>query len=156
MSFPVVVSSICVVLMVLMIAFVLRRRGISMPGGGGAFKTIAVVVVCVLFYRGCVSSGGKKPETTRPRASAPVYRIPDVPTPRTIEIVGEVGVPVYLRQGWRGFTQGGPITITTPDGKVYHDQPGVPTKMGYQPDGVFIFRADPVGSERRVVIYNRW
>jgi hypothetical protein len=74
---------------------------------------------------------------------------------RTVEIQAE-GLPVYLYQGWRGFTQGGAITITTPGGRVFKDRPGVTTDLGFQPDGMYIFRADPPGSQRQVQIYNRW
>lgn len=73
---------------------------------------------------------------------------------RTIDISG-VGKAYFLSQGWRGFTQGGDVTITTRDGRVFHDKPGVPTNLG-QSEGIHVFCPDPPGSKRNMVIYNRW
>jgi hypothetical protein len=84
-----------------------------------------------------------------------VYQTQRAWTPQTLEIPDE-GLSVYLYQGWRGFTQGGAIIITTPEGKVFHDKPGVPTYMGIQPEGIYVFRPDPQGSKRSIVLYNRW
>jgi hypothetical protein len=76
-------------------------------------------------------------------------------TMRTMEIPAE-GLPVYLYQGWQDFPIGGAITITTPGGQVLHDKPGVINHFGFQLDGLYTFRADPVGSTRQVQVMNRW
>jgi hypothetical protein len=74
---------------------------------------------------------------------------------QTLEIPPE-GLPEYLYQGWKDWPKGGAITITTPSGEVLHDKPGVKVNFGFQPNGVYTFRTDPVGSKREVQIYNRW
>jgi hypothetical protein len=74
---------------------------------------------------------------------------------RTLEIpIG--GLTVQLYSGWKDFAFGGDITITTPGGQVLKDQPGVNHQWGLQPDGMYVFLADPAGSKRSVQILNRW
>ncbi len=74
---------------------------------------------------------------------------------RTLEIPVN-GLAVYLHQGWKGWPKGGVIIITTPGGQVFRDQPGVDNDIGSPGDGIYIFLADPKGSERKVEILNRW
>jgi peptidylprolyl isomerase len=76
---------------------------------------------------------------------------------RTFEIPSE-GVRVYLYPGWTDQPLGGAITITTPNGNILPDRPeGWQTRsFGYQPEGFYVFRADPKGSKRNVEIYNLW
>jgi hypothetical protein len=96
---------------------------------------------------------GTPPPPVPPRTVVPAER----PwTFRTLEIPANGELAVHLSQGWRGFTQGGAVTITTPGGQIFHDRPGVPTDMGFQPDGIYIFHSDPIGSKRSMAIYNRW
>lgn len=124
---------------------------------------IAICLLIVIF--GGVKSCNEKKEAKK--VAAEKYAAAPPPAPRvlapterpwsfkTVEIPPE-GMSVYLRSGWRGFTQGGAVIITSPGGKIFHDKPGVPTQLGYQPDGMYVFRGDPVGSKRSMVIYNRW
>jgi hypothetical protein len=74
---------------------------------------------------------------------------------RTLEIPAG-GLAVQLYSGWKDFAFGGDITITTPNGQVLRDQPGVNHQWGLQPDGLYVFLADPAGSKRSVQILNRW
>lgn len=73
---------------------------------------------------------------------------------KTLEIPPQ-GIPVYLYLGAKGFPQGGAITITTPDGKLFHDRPGTLIQLEPQ-EGIYIYRADPEGSKRSIMVYNRW
>ena len=66
------------------------------------------------------------------------------------------GFSVTLYRGWRVHPLGGNITITTPSGRVLHDEPGSNHDFGWCPKGNYIFLADPPGSERSVDIYNQW
>ncbi len=67
------------------------------------------------------------------------------------------GTPVYLCPGWKTFPMGGAITITNSDGReIVREAPGENPQIGYQPAGVYTLRADPVGSERTVKIFNSW
>lgn len=67
------------------------------------------------------------------------------------------GLPVYLYPGWQDSAFDGDITITTPSGRVLHDEPGANHNFGIQwkPE-IYIFLADPPGSPRKVNILNRW
>lgn len=77
-------------------------------------------------------------------------------TTRTIEIPPDQDLEVFLYQGAETHPVGGGVTITTPRGEVFHDRPGIHIDMGFQPNGVYTFRADPKGSTRSVTIKNRW
>ena len=76
---------------------------------------------------------------------------------RTLEIPAD-GLAVHLYPGWRAYSLSENIAITLPDGRVIRDQPGVSSDrhLGMQPEGTYIFLADPPGSPRKVSIYNRW
>jgi hypothetical protein len=76
-------------------------------------------------------------------------------TNKTFE-VPDGGLPVHLYPGWQTYPLGGAITITTPGGHILKDAPGVENDFGWQPEGDYIIRPDPLGSKRKVTIYNRW
>jgi len=89
---------------------------------------------------------------------APPAEVPAIEKPwtlKTLDIPAE-GLAVYLYPGWEDYALGGDITITPPEGgKVLHDQPGADHNWGRQPEGIYLFRADPPGP-RKVSILNRW
>lgn len=65
------------------------------------------------------------------------------------------GLPVYVCWGWTSWADG-PVTMTTPDGNVYHDRPGAEKTPVDIRNVTVIFRADPKESSRRVYVKNRW
>ncbi len=76
------------------------------------------------------------------------------------ENIPDSGVAEYLCPGWKTFPLGGSdkeggITITTPDRRTLRDAPGVKVDFGWQPEGDYIFRPDPIGSKRGVRIFTR-
>ena len=142
-------------------------------GGRTLIKWIflGLMLVIVISYGSCQYTRAKKEVEAKKVAADKVaaeYAKTHPPQPRpipptqrpwsfrTLNIPSGDGIAIHLSQGWRGFTQGGAITITTPSGRLFHDKPGISTEMGFQPDGIFVFRAEPVGSARKIVIYNRW
>jgi hypothetical protein len=62
---------------------------------------------------------------------------------------------VYLKRGWKTYPKNGAISITTPDGKVINDTPGVNLNVGCPPEGNYTFRATEK-STTAVEIYNYW
>src|SRR3989344_2245013 len=136
----------------------IARTGRTHPTAQKIFGVI--VLVCLLLAiiggaRGCNKRAKAKKaaaelaaqkDANKPKTIVPVER----PwTFQTVEIPAE-GIPIYLYQGWKDWPKNGPITITTPGGQVLQDQPGAENHFGFQPDGMYIFRADPQGSNRKV------
>jgi hypothetical protein len=122
---------------------------------------LVAVVLILLRYGYCSGDKTSTPPTSSKMVTAPVAP----PAPRTCQnpwtiqprdIPAQGGLAVYLCPGWQDYPQGGAITITTPSGRVLKDEPGVLHNLGDQPEGIYIFRADPPGSKRKVRIYNRW
>ncbi len=115
---------------------------------------VALVTICLLLaVIGGVKGCTKTSKTTTPPARVTVPA--EKPwTFRTLTIPPG-GLVVYLHQGCKGWPKGGAVIITTPDGRILRDQPGVDNDLG-PGDGIFIFRADPEGSKRQVEILNRW
>ena len=134
---------------------------------GTIWRILATVLVLALvlgvgscsyrIYRWATAPPAPKPATTPP-APAPTtpqhglcrgpWEVREMEIPRG-------GLPVYLCWGWTSWADG-PVTMTTPDGKVFHDAPGHRKNPVDFRDGVGIFRAEPAGSNRRVYIKNRW
>ncbi len=87
-----------------------------------------------------------------PKVLAPTERPWSI---QTLDIPDE-GLRVYLYQGWKDWPIGGPITITPDGGQPLHDEPGVINHFGFQADGMYTVRANPIGSKRQIQLYNRW
>ena len=121
-----------------------------------------MVVLGVIFLLGVRAYN----KATVERQAAAVQQQQNVPIPawgfRTFNPLPAEGVTVYLIHGWGSFPLGGPVMVTTPNGTVVKDRPGVdlkPTPLqlrSIQLEGWYTFRADPPGSMRGVRIYNRW
>jgi len=93
--------------------------------------------------------------TNRPPAVSVARQVVERPLVfRTLEIPPN-GLSVKLYKSFKTWPKGGPVSITTPWGEIITDQPGVDTKFDQQ-DGIYIFLADPKGSERKVEILNKW
>lgn len=87
------------------------------------------------------------PESTAADSSGWTFQTFDIPAE---------GLRVYLYPGWKDSPLGGAITIEFPGGVTLRDAPEVINHIASQPEGIYIFRAYPVGSKRQVRIYNRW
>ena len=124
------------------------------------FFVLILAAIIIFGFASCVSKcNGSSTSTTYVYTAPP----PPVYVPcrgewgfRTLDIPAE-GLPVYLCQGWKDWPIGGPITITPQGGgKPLDDQPGATNHFGYTPDGMYIIRANPVGSTRQIQLYNQW
>lgn len=109
------------------------------------------------FYRGddgkCIAGTPPSPPTPAPPAMVtPAER---AKTPRTFDVPQE-GLRVWLEGSPEIFPKLGGVRVETPSGRSYIDLPGVDLYPGYEPPGIYTFRPDPPGSERKVQIYNRW
>jgi hypothetical protein len=87
-----------------------------------------------------------------PKIVAPVER----PwTTRTFD-VPTTGLRLYLYAGSVRYPKLGGVLTQTSNGKSYVDLPGIDHDGMNNPDGWFTFLPDPLGSKRRIEIYNRW
>lgn len=111
----------------------------------------AVLALMLLGVSSCVSSR---------RAELASVEAPTAPAERlwafkTLDIPPE-GLPVFIYRGARGWPKGGAITVSTKEGRLLlRDEPGVTNKWDF-PDGLYIVRADPIGSTRQIQLHNRW
>lgn len=128
-----------------------------------SFGVLLVLLTLVLLIMSTCSGDDDDPVSPSTPTSGSGY-VPHTRTMPTVDLswshqtfdIPAQGLPVYLYPGWKDFAFGGAITITTPSGHVLHDEPGVNHQWGFQPAGMYIFRADPMGSRRSVQIYNQW
>jgi hypothetical protein len=126
----------------------------------GLWRIVKWTFLIGLFGLGGLGGGKKEtPATTAHPATSvatPAITVP-VERPWTFKtlVIPSNGLPVYLYQGWKAWPSGA-TTITFPDGKVVKDKPGVKNYLGTTPEGIYIFRTDPPGSDQEEQIYNRW
>ncbi|MBI5139712.1 hypothetical protein HZA26_03845 [Candidatus Nomurabacteria bacterium] len=134
-------------------------KGRSIVVGVLLILMFALIVIRVKYFR---SDDGQQESSTVP-TSAPAQAREEVrlpgpcegpATPRTFDVPDE-GLVVYLCQGMESFPTGA-VTMTNAEGRLYHDSPEKPARLGYQKNGVWIIRPDPIGSNRKIRIFNRW
>lgn len=134
-----------------------KSRGFNFPVfSWRVVFTILGILFLIFCFRNC--SQARKDKLEARIRLAEIYSKVSPPTKehpvtRTLDIP-EQGLPVYLSGAWHEFPIGGKITITNPNGEILPDEPGTVHNYGWQPNGIFIFRADPPGAQRKVTIVN--
>ncbi|MES3032102.1 MAG: hypothetical protein V4699_02560 [Patescibacteria group bacterium] len=139
-----------------------KEENSAQPAPGWTWMILGTILLLLAIaggVRGCSKKAEADKEARKQTATASAPATHTVPaekpwTFRTLTVPAN-GLAVKLYKGFKEWPKGGPVSITLPSGEVVSDQPGVEVKFDEQ-DGIYIFMADPKGSERKVEILNRW